>query len=509
MPTFDDQRSWRIVLIASALITLARLAVLVVSPLELYPDEAQYWLWSRELAFGYFSKPPMVAWLIAATTALGGDAEPFVRASSPLLHAVAGILAFAVGRRLYDARAGLAAFAIYTLAPGVALSAFVVSTDAALLACLMLSLWFYVRLQAAAGRRRLLAAAGFGLAVGLAFLAKYAAVYILAGVALHLALDKAARQAWSLGAALLALAVLAAVMAPNLAWNASHGFATLAHTAGNADWGAEGGLTPIRALQFIGAQFGVFGPLPFAVLIGGAVWLAIRRRLQRPDVLLLCFALPPLAIICGQAFISRANANWAAAAYGPGAVLVAGWLVRWRAWRWFGWGLGLQGVLVALAMLVMVDPHAADRVGASNSLKRVRGWRAMTSAVIERAKTEETAAPLSAIAVDDRFAFNSLAYYGRDYFGRDGPPLRIWREGPARSQAEMEASLKVAEAGRVLAVTLDGRATTALARRFASLKGRQILTIWLDPKHKRVAEVLLAEGLRPPERSGSPLPSSP
>ena len=31
---------------------------------ELYPDEAQYWLWSRTLDFGYFSKPPMVAWTI-------------------------------------------------------------------------------------------------------------------------------------------------------------------------------------------------------------------------------------------------------------------------------------------------------------------------------------------------------------------------------------------------------------------------------------------------------------
>ena len=31
-------------------------------------DEAQYWTWSRELAFGYFSKPPMIAWLIRVST---------------------------------------------------------------------------------------------------------------------------------------------------------------------------------------------------------------------------------------------------------------------------------------------------------------------------------------------------------------------------------------------------------------------------------------------------------
>jgi 4-amino-4-deoxy-L-arabinose transferase-like glycosyltransferase len=59
-------------------LTVLRVA-LFVTPFELYPDEAQYWLWSRDLAFGYFSKPPMIAWLIWATTGVGGDAEPWVR----------------------------------------------------------------------------------------------------------------------------------------------------------------------------------------------------------------------------------------------------------------------------------------------------------------------------------------------------------------------------------------------------------------------------------------------
>src|SRR5262245_47110199 len=118
MKPLDDRQTWRIVLALTAALTAVRLVILAASPLELYPDEAQYWLWSRTLAFGYFSKPPMVAWLIAATTALGGDAEPFVRASSPLLHAASGLIAYALGRRLYDARAGLAAFGLYSLAPG-------------------------------------------------------------------------------------------------------------------------------------------------------------------------------------------------------------------------------------------------------------------------------------------------------------------------------------------------------------------------------------------------------
>ncbi|HWU81152.1 MAG TPA: 4-amino-4-deoxy-L-arabinose transferase, partial [Caulobacter sp.] len=63
-----EDRAWRATLWMVAGLTLVRLIALFVTPLELYPDEAQYWLWSRELAFGYFSKPPMIAWLIWLTT---------------------------------------------------------------------------------------------------------------------------------------------------------------------------------------------------------------------------------------------------------------------------------------------------------------------------------------------------------------------------------------------------------------------------------------------------------
>ena len=65
---------WRSVLMVVAGLTLARIAALFLTPLQLYPDEAQYWLWSRTLDWGYYSKPPVIAWLIWSTTHVGGDA---------------------------------------------------------------------------------------------------------------------------------------------------------------------------------------------------------------------------------------------------------------------------------------------------------------------------------------------------------------------------------------------------------------------------------------------------
>ena len=121
------QRAFRastlLLLAAVAAITAARLVWLAVQPADLYPDEAQYWFWAKHPAFGYYSKPPLVAWLIALTTSAFGDSEFAIRLSAPLLHAIAAGFVYATGARLYDGKVGFWAALVYLTAPGVSLSA--------------------------------------------------------------------------------------------------------------------------------------------------------------------------------------------------------------------------------------------------------------------------------------------------------------------------------------------------------------------------------------------------
>ena len=104
-------------------ITVLRLVWLVGNPINLYPDEAQYWLWSRSPAFGYFSKPPLVPWIIAVTTAIFGEDEFAIRVASPLLHLATGLVVYAIARRLYDARVACWSAVLYATLPAVSLSA--------------------------------------------------------------------------------------------------------------------------------------------------------------------------------------------------------------------------------------------------------------------------------------------------------------------------------------------------------------------------------------------------
>jgi 4-amino-4-deoxy-L-arabinose transferase-like glycosyltransferase len=71
-----SSRVWRYRLLALLLILgAASLRVWYLAadcPLDLAPDEAHYWDWSRHLDWSYYSKGPLVAWLIRASCALLG-----------------------------------------------------------------------------------------------------------------------------------------------------------------------------------------------------------------------------------------------------------------------------------------------------------------------------------------------------------------------------------------------------------------------------------------------------
>jgi 4-amino-4-deoxy-L-arabinose transferase-like glycosyltransferase len=342
-----------------------------------------------------------------------------------------------------------------------------------------------------------------GAALGMAFLSKYAAIYALASLGAHLFLSREARRAWTPSMAAAFFAALLAVFAPNMIWNAQHHFSTLEHTAANANWKTGKLFNPLELVQFVGSQFGVFGPVPFGVLGGGAILLAVRKRLAQADIMLLCFALPPLITVAAQAFVSRANANWAGAAYVAGSVLVAAWLLRWEARRWLMGGLVLQSVMAAVFLTWVVNPRTADAMGMANAFKRARGWDQTVQAIIERSREEQALhGGLTAVAVDDRFLYNVAAYYGRGYFGAPtAPPLRMWvHEIAARNQAEAQAPLDAALGRRALIASLEGTYRAKIEQDFKATSDLQIVRVRLDSKRSRRTDLFIAQGFQPVPR---------
>jgi hypothetical protein len=299
-PTRPDPSGW--FLPAAAIvagITLARLLLLRFNATDLFVDESQYWFWGQTFEFGYFSKPPLIAWLIGGMTALAGSDSAFwVRAPFSVCHGATALVLGALAARLHGGRIAILA-----------------STDSVMGPFFAAALYFHARLVETPKVRWAVLA---GAAAGVAFLAKYAAVYFLLGVLVAAVVFPAQRFAVRY-AAILVL-VFVGVILPNLLWNAANGFATLSHTMDNVGWvrpdDTSRTLNPLGMIEFVLSQFAVFGPVLFAAL----VW-ATARSAGRVGASLLSFAIPALVIVSVQALVDRAYANWAASAFFAGTIV--------------------------------------------------------------------------------------------------------------------------------------------------------------------------------------------
>ena len=403
METRLDSPARQLAIILLVILAL-RLGLLFLAPWGLHGDEAQYWAWSQEPAFGYFSKPPMIAWVIGATTQIFGHAEWAVRLPAPFLHLATSIMIFLAGRRLFTTQVGYWASLTYALMPAVWLSSYIMSTDATLLLCWAIVLHAWACLRTGAGWARVLQ---LGLALGFGLLSKYAMMFMIPVLALAVLLDPPSRKALLNINGLCVVALAVALLMPNLMWNAAHDFATISHTAENASLGHDL-FNPTEVLSFWTDQLGVFGILPFPLLLMALV-AAVRGKLKRPAIWLALLAALPLITITLEALLSRANANWAVTAYVTAPILVALWATQTRRrLAWLKWGLIGQTVLVLLIGGLASSESAVDAAGLNNAVKRLRAWPETAEAA--RAKLSED--KYAFIAVDNRLMFYDLSYYG-------------------------------------------------------------------------------------------------
>src|SRR4029450_9838349 len=255
--------------------------LLAVRPAAVHPattdlvlDEAQYWTWSRALDFGYFSKPPMIAWVIRGATALCGDGGARAPSPSPVLYTAVSVMLYVTGRALYDARVGFWSAIVFATLPGVSYSSLLITTDvpSILLWSVMLYAWVMLVKHKSMGFAILL-----GVAIGLGLLAKQAMIYAVLCIACHVLVSRDAREALRGGRGLAAALIAAALFAPNVIWNAEHGFPTVRHTETNIGWQYPY-VHPLRLADYIAVQFGVFGPILWLVLLRTA-WQSGRAQL--------------------------------------------------------------------------------------------------------------------------------------------------------------------------------------------------------------------------------------
>jgi 4-amino-4-deoxy-L-arabinose transferase-like glycosyltransferase/membrane-associated phospholipid phosphatase len=399
-----DQHWLRLGYIVISAVLLARLLFIASGSIELSKDEAYQWLWSKHLALSYYSKPPLIAYTQWLGTHLWGDTAFGVRFFAPVIGAALGLLLLRWMAKLADARTAFGLVLVLLATPLLGVGTTLMTIDP-----LLVMFWTVAMVlgwRALQEDGTLWHWLGVGLAVGLAFLSKYTALYLLICFGLFFVLWLAARVHLGRPGPWLVVAVVALSMVPVLVWNAQHQWVTLSHVSENASLREHWKPTLRHLLEFMGAELGLLNPVFFVA----ALWAMLKFWKLQPEskashhpassiqhpassrgvmTYLFCMGAPVFLGHWLYTLHSQVQPNWIAPAVVPMFCLMMLYLeIRRRQGtlgviRWIS-----AGVIVGLVVTVLFhQPEIVDKALGKplppnlDPLRRVRAWQASAEVV--------------------------------------------------------------------------------------------------------------------------------
>lgn len=374
-----------------ASLTLVRIYYILNGPLDLSPDEAHYWEWARRLDLSYYSKGPVIAYLIAAGTWLFGDTVWGVRFFAPLFSIGGSVILYALVLRTYatgDEPRASARLRARDLALGSALLLQILPMFAPFGVLLTIDspfLFFWIAALACFwravedGPTRYAPWLSLGVVIGIGLLTKYTmAFFIVSGFFFLLFTQK--RTLLMTPYPYVAVAASLFVFSPVVFWNMQHDWVTVRHTAGQAHVAAGLQVSLKTFAEFVGSQVGIITP----VLIGLMVGALSRRQLLRSDPrhqFLFWFAVPIVIFFLVKSLQGKVQPNWAMTGYVTALVAVCSCF-----WYWRGDTAGLTArsrrFFVAGAILALTVTVVAHIIPATSLVpvkldpsQRLRGWK--------------------------------------------------------------------------------------------------------------------------------------
>lgn len=362
---------------------------------DLHYDEAQYWEWAQQLDWGYYSKGPLVAWLIALSTYLLGDGEWQVRLLGWLAHGVFLVLIFLFARDVWGNRAaGWWAALLAATTPLFFTLGLVMTTDNFLFAFWTWALWAMYR---ALFMARPGAWYQVGMAVGLGAITKlsigllpaFAGLWVLARADLRAQLKNTAL--WG------GLLLMLLVMSPMLYWNATHDWVMFRHELGHV---GNDTFSVARGFELLASQALVFSPL--VVLL--AISALVRRPKNSGQLFLWGLSLLWIAFFFFKAMGGKLQINWPAPSFIGLVILLAGHIPLWSTAKQRG--LMLATATSGLMIAALCFPANFGINGASIApIRKMKAWRAPVAQLYQQS------GDVDFILVSDYVLAGDLAFY--------------------------------------------------------------------------------------------------
>jgi hypothetical protein len=378
-------------------------------PLDLAPDEAHYWDWSRHLDWSYYSKGPLVAYLIRGgcwltgdwARAVAGNEMPAVRLPAVACGALLLLALYLLTVQIYRReRLAVAVVAAALVMPPVIAGASLMTIDAPYTCC-----WAWALV---CGYQAVCRGSGWawpltGLIVGLGVLAKYTMLLWFPSLALFLLVSREHRRQLLQPGFWIMTVIAGLICLPILVWNLQHDWVSLHHVSGQAGMDSGLALRWLGPLEFVGTQAALLLVFWFLVWIR-AMWHS-RPGMAGSDgeTYLWCLSAVTFGAFLAFSIKTPEEPNWPVAGYLSGLVLAVNWLVLqlqtsgtgYRRLLWGGLvGTGLVGLVIIGLMhhSEWAHPLLARLVGKPTTLHpqpvrlldptcRLRGWRTLAEAI--------------------------------------------------------------------------------------------------------------------------------
>lgn len=428
------------------LITLFRL--FYVQLIELAPDEAYYWTWSKQLQWGYYDHPPLVAFIIWLFTNLAGDTELGVRLGWVIMGTFLTFLLYKLGQEMFrNAAIGFSAALLTNIILLMATGGVIVTPDGPQGLCWVLAI--YLLWKAINGQKSFWYVLGVIFGIGL--LSKYTMVLLVPCIFCFFLSYRQGRRWLQSREPYLALLIGLIIFGPVIYWNYLHDWVSfrlqLAHgleLKQGAGWRTFG--------DFWAGQAGVVSPLLFLLLIWSMIYSASRGFKGQISLLLLFWtSAPVLAFFAYTSLRSKVEANWPALAYFSCVIaLVCLLKENWPKWKRFP--KGIVGIAVLISFLSTVVAHLQPFIkiiplsAAHDPTSQLKGWRILGERILEVAKSSGKGDQVFLLTPQHQLVGEAMFYTQRRYpIYQWNAPMRINNLGAGNAPADGSVAIFFSE----------------------------------------------------------------
>jgi 4-amino-4-deoxy-L-arabinose transferase-like glycosyltransferase len=373
------------------IITVIRIIYVVSDGIDVSTEEAQYWLWSKNLAWSYYSKPPLIAWMNYLSSLIFSHSEFVVKFNAILIGFIAPFPLYFLSKRIFQQTrtALLSVMLLYTL-PFFNYVSIYFTTDS-----LVFLFWLYTLLFTwkAINDEHLIYWLIAAIFMGLGLLSKYTMVLFYPSLLIFLLIEKKLLK--HLKGFILFSVFSALFLLPVVVWNTGHEWVSFKHVFHLTEASQSLSLREMikNLIEYVGSQFLVLSPF-YLILIFATISLFKKERKQKLALMGTRFLIVPVIFIWLFFLliaVKNIQANWLIFSYGTVPILLANYFRLKFSKDWKTIAITLTVVL----QLLTLSPKLLDHLRLSNfyparfdTLHRFAGWNELGTKISELRKTQ-------------------------------------------------------------------------------------------------------------------------